>query len=148
MNPIDILLQSLDIFVENKHWPELKPSEIFKIIFYAHNKGWLYAPTANGKVQCVICAYRISEVNEQTLLRVPLKEEGNILYVPFFLSLNKEENIFRITRETLKIYLENNPDVTEMVLQDKNEKIKRYSLRGDNNENAEIGITGTAVFSR
>lgn len=129
MNPYEILLQSLDIIIEAKLWEDKKPSEIFKILMYVHNKGFLYTPLIDGKVIAVLCAYRIPEVNDENLVKLPIKESGKILYVPFALSLNKEDNIFRVVRESLNIYLEKNNDIEEIVLEDKNKKLKRYSLK-------------------
>lgn len=147
MEQYETLLQTLDIFIANKHWPELKPSEIFKIIMYVHSKGFLYTPMVDGKIQCVICAYRIPEVNDITIMKLPLKEEGTILYVPFFISFNKEENLFKIVRESLSLYLENNPDITELVVEDKNKKIKKYYLKGANNAKQEDGFASNTNIS-
>lgn len=128
MNNIKIILQALDLIIETSLWPEKKPSDIFNILMYVHHKGWLYTPMVDGKITAILCAYRIKEVTDESLVKMPVNEEGKILYVPFVISVNKNTNLFHIVRESCKIYLENNPDIEEIVLEDKNQKIKKYSL--------------------
>jgi hypothetical protein len=129
MNPIRLILQSLDLIIEDKLWPDKKPSEIFNILMFVHQKGWLYTPTVDGKITAVMCGYRIPDVTDENLVKLPLKEEGSILYIPFVISMDKSENLFHIVRASCSIYLEQHPEVTELVLEDKNNKIKRYSLK-------------------
>lgn len=129
MNSMDILLKSLDLIIENKVWEDRKPSDILRILNYVHNKGWLYIPRENNEIIAIICAYRIKEITKDSLIKLPLKEEGDILYVPFVLSLNKKDNIFKIIRNLMKTYLDENPNVNEIILEDKNNKIKSYNLK-------------------
>lgn len=129
MNQYALILKSLDIIIESRLWEDRKPSEIFNILMYVHTKGWLYTPVENGEIVAVVCAYKIPEVNEDTLKKMPLKEEGNILYAPFVLSIKKDVNLFHVIRESCKAYLEQNPEVEEIVLEDKNNKIKRFPLK-------------------
>lgn len=125
---MELLLQALDLIIENKIWPDKKPSEIIKILLLVHGKGYLFTPIFEGKVKAVFCAYAISEGD--SLTSIPDKSIGNILYVPFMVSVNKRENIFNIIRESCRIYIENNPNIKEIMLEDKNNKIKRYKLKG------------------
>lgn len=128
---METLLKALDLVIENKIWEDKKPSEVLKILMLVNSKGFLYTPIVNGEIKAVLCAYRIKDINNLT--KIPLKEEGKILYVPFLVSVNKNEDLFNIIRESCRIYLENNSDIEEIILEDKNNKIKRYRLKGDNN---------------
>ena len=130
MNENDLILKSLDIIIEEKVWEDKKPSEILRILMYLHNKGWLFFSKINGEIKAILSAYRINEVTDDSLKTLPVDENGHILYVPFVLSLNKNENLFHIIREATNIYLKDNPDIEEIVLEDKNNQIKRYSLKG------------------
>lgn len=125
---IDTILQSLDIIHESRLWKDKPPSHTLRILIYMHNKGWLYTPTGNGKVKAVIGAYRIPDVTDEILNKLPTEESGTILYICFAISLNKEDNIYRIARETLNTYLEKNQDITEMVLEGKDDKLRRYKI--------------------
>jgi len=93
-----------------------------------HNKGWLYTPIINNKVQAVIGAYRIPEVNDEILSRLPTDESGNILYIPFVISVTKEDNMYEVVRGAMKEYLRINPDITEIVLEGKDDKLRRYKI--------------------
>lgn len=129
MNQYKLILQSLDLIIETALWPEKKPSEVFNILMYLHNKGWLYTPTTDGKITAVMCGYRIPEVNETTLTKMPINESGNILYVPFVIAIEKNVNLFHIIRESCKLYLKDNPDIEQIVLEDKNKNIKTFKLK-------------------
>lgn len=128
MNQFDLILQSLDAMIKGQVWLDKKPSEILRILLHVHSKGWLYTPHKDGEITAVICAYRIKEVTDENLTKIPKEDSGNILYVPFVFSLKIESNLFSIIRETCKIYLEQNPDIEEIVLEDKNKQVKKYKL--------------------
>lgn len=140
----EILLKSLDIIHKSKLWEDKLPSEILKILLYVHSKGWLYTPVEDGKIKAVICAYRIKEGD--SLKKLPVAEDGNTLYVPFAISMT-DENIFRIIRESLDQYLLQNPEVTEMVMEDKNNQIKRFKLGAKDGEESAIRTPSTADIS-
>ena len=142
---MELILKSLDLIYESGLWKDKPPSHILRILMYMNNKGWLYTPSVNGEVKAVIGAYRIKEGDN--LDKLPLKEEGNILYVPFVISLNKEDNIFEVVRETTRKYLDDNPDIEEIVLHDKNEKFRRFKIKGEENGETETvrATTDTAV---
>lgn len=127
-NDMDIILQSLDIICESRIWKDKKPSDTLRILMYMHNKKWLYTPTVDRKVKAVIGAYRIPEVTDEILNRLPTEESGTILYICFAISLNKEDNIYRIARESLNTYLKENQDITELVLEGKDDSLKRYKI--------------------
>ncbi len=128
MNQFELILQALDIAIDSKLWEGKKCSDVFRILMYVQRKGWLYTPVIDNRVTAVICAYRIPEVNPDNLTKLPKEDSGDILYIPFVMALGENVNLFHIIRESCKIYLENNPDIKEIVLEDKNNKIKRYKL--------------------
>lgn len=128
---MEIILKALDLIIENNLWEDKKPSEILKILIFINSKGYLYTSVIDGNIKAVLCAYRIKD--DTDLIKIPLKEEGRILYVPFLVSVNKDEDLFNIIRESCRIYLERNPDIEEIILEDKNNKIKRYKLKGESN---------------
>ncbi len=138
------LLQIFDLVLEHKLWPNKKPSEVLMTLMFLNGKGWLYTVSDNGKLTAALCGYRIKEVTKDRLKKLPLQEEGTILYVPFSVSLT-DENIFKVIRKAFHIYIKENPDITELVLEDKNNKIKRYNLKGaDNGKERRSGTTSHA----
>lgn len=129
MNKYKLILQSLDLIIEHALWPEKKPSEIFNILMYVNEKGWLYTPNKEGKIVAIVCAYRIQNTEGDSLTKMPLEESGNILYVPFVIVIEKNVNLFHVIRESCKMYLKDNPDIEKIVLEDKNNNIKEYNLK-------------------
>ena len=125
---MEIIFQALDIICESKLWQDKKPSEILKILLYMHNKGWLYTPIIDGKVQAVIGAYRIDEVTDEKLVKLPKDNSGKILYIPFVISLTKEDNMYEVVRSAMREYLKENTDIEEIILEDKKNNIKRYKI--------------------
>ena len=125
----DIILKSLDIILEENLWPDKKPSECLRILMYVHNKGFLYTPKIDGEISAILCAYKIKDITNVSLTKLPEEDGGKILYVPFVVSLKKDINVFHIIRESCKMYLESNPEIEEIVLEDKNNKIKKYKLK-------------------
>ncbi len=144
MTQQEAILQALDIIVEDKIWPDRKPSQILNILMYVNSKGWLYTTSVQNKVRTIICGYRIPEVSDDTMVKLPVEEIGTILYIPFVLSLNKEDNIYKIIREALGIFLKENQDLTEMVIEDKNNKIKRYKLGESYGEESATTVASTS----
>lgn len=126
---MDDLLRALDEIIESKIWPDKKASEILRILLIVRDKGYLYTSKVGNELKAVLCAYRIKEGDDLT--KIPQNEEGKILYVPFIVSINKEDNLFNVIRESCRIYLEQNPDIEEIILEDKNNQIKRYKLKGE-----------------
>ena len=125
---MDTLLKSLDAIIESQIWPDKKASEILKILMFVHGKGYLYTPNVDGELNAVLCAYRINEGDDLT--KIPEKQDGKILYVPFLVSLKKDSNLFNVIRESCRIYLDQNTDIEELMLEDKNNNIKRHKIKG------------------
>ncbi len=145
MNKNEIILQAFDIMVAKKIWHDVSASQLLKILMFLDSKGWLHIL----KDEAVVAAYRIKEISDDCMTKIPEKEEGNILYVPMAISLKKEENMYKIVRESLNIYLEENPDISQLVLEDKNEKLKIYNLKGDKNgklEESTATNTANAIY--
>ncbi len=136
------ILQSFDIIIESRLWKELKPSKVLQVLMYMNNKGWLYL---SG--DAVIGAYRIPSVTVEHMDILPRNEMGNILYVPLVLSLNKNTNIFKDVRREMRKYLEKNIDIIEIVLQGKDDKIRRYKIGVSNGKIKEFRFTSNAHVS-
>lgn len=145
MNKYALVLKALDIVIESRLWNDKKPSEVLNILMYLHTKGWLYTPLVDGKVQAVVAAYRIKDGSN--LMNLPLKEEGNILYIPFVLSIDNNIGMFRIMREIMKSYLNDNPDVTEILLEGKDDRLRRYKIGAKNGFKQRAESTSNANVS-
>lgn len=75
-----------------KPWPTATAYEMFKVIFYAHTKGWLYAALdSEGVLDMVAIMYRVPEYKQEESYILPEEENGDILYVPMFLSVSEDK---------------------------------------------------------
>jgi hypothetical protein len=140
---MEIILKALDIICASRIWQDKPPSHTLRVLLYMQNKGWLYVPSISGEIQAVIGAYRIPDVNEETLSRLPVKEEGTILYVPFVVSTTEEYNMYKVVRESMKQYLIQNPDITEIVLEGKDDKLRRYKIGVNNGKEQKLRASST-----
>ena len=130
MKQSEALRQILMMVLKSGIRPEMTPKEWLGIIFYCHKKGWLYGKYEDEKVKVAAVAYRIKDFNEKEYQEaktfiLPEKEEGRILFVPFIVS--KDKDVFKIKKSTTQ-FLKLNPDITEIVFEDRNNRIKRFKV--------------------
>ncbi len=125
MTQSQLLVQCMMLIVRNKVCPETKPHEWVKHLLYLHGRGFLYAAFEEPeKVALVAAMYRIPEFDEKKIDVFPEKEEGDILYVPFFAS--KANDKFLANR-LLKSYVKKHAIKEIIFYEDRdNEKLKRY----------------------
>lgn len=142
MTQSELIAQALTVTYKAKVLGDMTPGEYLMVLMYCHTKGWLYLSQHDGKVVSVIAAYRIPEVTEAYMGKLPPQEGGTILYIPMAASLDPSENVFKSMRETLRKYLEQNPDITEIVIEKENNQLKRYKRKGVENEQEQgSGVT-------
>ena len=104
MNKYKLILQSLDLIIEHALWPEKKPSEIFNILMYVNEKGWLYTPNKDGKIIAIVCAYRIQNTEGDSLLinvRFIAKSTSTTGLIDVSLDIGGSQGI--ITEQTVSI---------------------------------------------
>lgn len=143
MISIETIFQSLDIIVTSRIWKDKPPSHTLKILLYMNAKGWLYAPEENDKVQAVIGAYRIPDVTDEAIGRLPEKESGIILYIPFVINVSKADNTYKVVRNAMRKYLKENADINEIVLEGKDDKLRRYKIGDQYGQSQELRIPRT-----
>lgn len=126
----NFILSIIDLIIKSKVRPETTPTQWIEIVSFMHERGWLYYGYENGRVVTVLGAYRIKEFVESKEQDLPDVEEGNIVYVPFAVSISKDRLLIRkITTE----YLEKHPEVEEIIFRD-DAKDKYISIKiGENN---------------
>lgn len=99
----------------------------WRIVKYSHLHGFLYTGFCNGGIDLVVVGYRVPEVTQDTGNKLPLKEEGDTLYVPLMVS--KSKDLLKPLR-MLRYYLSQNPDVKEIAYSYRGtDKLKRFHLR-------------------
>ncbi len=107
----EMLAQAFLILQQSNIYPNAKPADWIKILLYMHTKGWLYIGYEKEKMVMVAGMYRIKKFNKDTIKTLPQKEEGNVLYVPFFAS-NAEDKL--LPRKLLQRYLSKHKNIKKI----------------------------------
>ncbi|MFA6550866.1 MAG: hypothetical protein WCT36_05975 [Candidatus Gracilibacteria bacterium] len=79
---------------------------------HMYERGWLYASYLANKVIATAGAFRIKKWDTSLLTDLPNKEEGNILYIPFFAC---NTNNITTPLKLLKQYLREHPLIHEVI---------------------------------
>ena len=135
MTQVELLKKCLLLLVSKGACPETKPTKWVEVLWYMHNKGWLFAHTNNDEVDVVVGAYRIKEFDEKQVDTLPINEEGEILFVPFLAS--KSDDVFMV-RKMLNAYMEEYP-IKEIIFYERNDdkNLKRFKRIGGLNVETE-----------
>ena len=109
-------------------YKDTKPSDWFRVLMFMHKNGWLYFAQEDGEIVLVVGMYRIKKFNLNDIKKLPEKEEGDILYIPFFASHAKDK---MLPRKLLKQYLDNHKNIKEIAFyaNDKKRSFKRVRSR-------------------
>lgn len=124
----ELLKKICDLIIRSGICPEVMPLQWMRRLLYMHKKRWLYCSVKGSELIAVVGAFRIREWDEKYLDRLPEKEEGEILYVPFIAA---EGNIPIAPLRLLRYCLRENPGVREVIYYKKNLNAgsQRYILR-------------------
>jgi hypothetical protein len=123
-----VLAQAFLMLKDKNIYPNAQPSDWLKVLLYMHKKGWLYIGFEKEKLAMVAGMYRIKKFDKDTIKKLPEKEEGNVLYVPFFAS-SAEDKL--LPRKLLQRYLSKHKDIKRIAFyaDDKEKVFKRLKER-------------------
>ena len=110
--------------------PKTKPADWVKTLLYLHSKGWLWVNADDkGEVLMAAAMYRIPEVKPEYTDKLPEKEEGKILYVPFFVSVSKD---VKRANKVFKTYLKRSIDIDAIAFYERGDdtKLKMFKRKG------------------
>ena len=107
------------------------PEEWLKVLGLLHFNGYLYYWQPEGKLEAIVGAYRVKEVDEEKVNVIPDKSEGDILYVTLAVSIGEDKLALK---RMLDAYIKKNPDVKEIVLYERGDdnKFKSFKVGGKN----------------
>lgn len=130
MKQHELLLKCFKMIKDSGVCPENSITDWVKSLLYLHTKGWLYTGFENEEPVMVAAMYRIQEFNKDKINTYPDKEEGKILYIPFFTSIAKDKNM---ANRLFKQYLKQQ-DIDEIIFYERNsdDKLKRFKRRKEN----------------
>lgn len=114
-----MLAQAFLILQNSKIYNDATPKDWLKVLLYMHTKGWLYIGFENEKMVMIAGMYRIKKFDKKNIKVLPKKEEGNILYIPFFAS-NAQDKL--LPRKLLQRYMKKHRDIKQIVFYANEEK--------------------------
>ena len=131
----------MEMVIQARVRPKMQPFEWLGVLLYLEKKGWLKVFTDDGgRVIAATAAYRVKEFKQKAKDKIPEREEGNILFVPFFVSVADDRmEVPRI----IKKYLSENPEIKEVVFEDKNNRVRRFR-RDRHGEEQETQLAASA----
>lgn len=106
--------------------PNTKPQEWIRKLLYLHSKGWLWFVLDDNKnIEMVAAMYRVPSLDDSYTNVFPEKEEGKILYIPFFVSVSKDP---LKAKKTLTKYMDRHIDIDELAFFERNSdtNLKRF----------------------
>lgn len=105
----------------------------WKVVRYCHKKGFLYAGFDADELDLCVIAYRIPEINEDTISdEIPSEEKGNILYVHAAVSESEDDwKLFRL----FNWYCNKHKDIKQICYHEDNDdnRLNILTLRRDRN---------------
>lgn len=130
---IRLLRQCAKLLAANKTCNESSLVKWTKIVFFAHNHGFLYCGfDQKGKIDLACIAYRVTDFEPSDDVMLPDREEGDILHVVAVASKTKDgKKLLRL----LKWYLREHPEVSEIAYHHRNsDNHKIFVIRRNHGE--------------
>lgn len=125
MTQSQLLIRAFLMIVKSGIYPKTPVKDWVKYLLFLHKKGYLYASCEGEKVMLLACMYRVPEVTKKVENEYPEKEEGNILFVPFFVSESKDK---LLANKLFKQYLASHPGVNEVAFFERDtDRLRRFA---------------------
>lgn len=114
VNNRELLVKIFDIIIKSKVCPKTSYRQWSATLQELHRKGMLYCAIdrTTEKVLSAWAVYRIPSWHEMYRELIPITEKGEIIYVPFFVSIDPKQNG---PLTALKSYLAEHPEVKELI---------------------------------
>ncbi|HTL48365.1 MAG TPA: hypothetical protein VL688_09950 [Verrucomicrobiae bacterium] len=112
MTENELLSKIYELVLSSEACPHLLPAQWMSTLLYMHRRRWLYCSVKGSQLNAVLGAYRIKAWDEKGKDKMPEKEEGDILYIPFVAS---EGKIPIAVRRLVKYCLRENPGIKKIV---------------------------------
>ncbi len=123
-----LLRQCALLFAAQKTCNEPSILEWLKLVYFAHNKGYLYCGfDEDGNIDMAVIAYRIKHIKESEKNELPLSDSGRILYVSAAASIS--DSNLKLLR-LMRWYLKNNLEINLIAYDYRNsEDLRLHNIR-------------------
>jgi hypothetical protein len=129
MTQAELLFKIYVLIAQSGVCPETKPYEWVKTLLYLHSKGWLWSVVdKDNNVEMAAAMYRVPSLDKKYTDVLPEKEEGNILYIPFFVSVSKDT---KKAQKVFKKYLKRSVDIETIAFFERGDdtKLKMFNRK-------------------
>lgn len=106
------IMQAFALIREAKMLEHLSNADLIKNLLFADVKGFLHYYYEGKQMMFVGCAYMLPKFKGSTAHIMPLKSEGDILYIPWVISRVKDKTI---PKKVLSDYLKEHPNTKQIV---------------------------------
>lgn len=89
------IMQAFALVKEAEILKHLSDKELIKILVFCDTRGFLQYRYVGKLMIAVACTYMIPKFDESTCHIIPLKDEGNILYVPWVVNVAEDKTLLR-----------------------------------------------------
>ena len=106
------IIQAFVLVKESKVLEYLDDKQLLKVLLYCEARGWLHYKYEGKKMVFVGCGYNIPKFDEKTCHILPVKSEGEVLYVPFIVSIAQDNTL---PKQAISEYLKEHPETRTVV---------------------------------
>lgn len=106
------IMQAFALIREAKMLQHLSNSKLIRVLLFCDIKGFLHYYYEGKQMMFVACAYMIPKFDEVTAHIIPLKGEGNVLYIPWVISRVMDKTA---PKHILTDYLKEHPNTNQIV---------------------------------
>lgn len=126
MTENELLKKVYDLVLASEACPHLLPAQWMSMLLYMHRRGWLYCSIRGNELFAVAGAFRICSWDEKFREKLPEREEGSTLYIPFVAS---DGSLPVAVPRLLRYCLRQQPGVQKVVYYRKSEDRFRERFR-------------------
>lgn len=84
-----------NFLIKNGLMPEADKFQVMDMVAHLYERGWLYYGYENDKIVAVVGLYRVKDADHAKTDKLPDKEEGDVLYVEFSVSVAEDKHLMR-----------------------------------------------------
>jgi len=106
------IMQAFALVREAGMLQHLSNTQLIKVLLFCDVKGFLHYRYDGKQMVFVACGYMIPKFDAKTCHIIPLKSEGDILYIPWVISRAKDKTI---PKSAISDYLKEHPNTKQIV---------------------------------
>lgn len=106
------VMQAFAMVREAKMLQHLQPWQLIKVLLFCDIKGFLHYKYDGKKMIFVACGYMLPKFDEATAHIIPMKSEGDVLYIPWVISRAEDKTV---PKQVISEYIKEHPNTKQIV---------------------------------